>query len=885
MLQAAVAPSLLSAALVDGGVVIAPNQRLAQALRASWAAQQSAKVWPAPAIYALDEWIAQCWQQWCERHPAQAEHLQPLHPVLARRLWQRAIGDCQPELDAGRYANLASEAHQLLERWQLTPAQLPLHRAASEQFAGWSQRFSALLDEIGSATAEQQQQQLIDWLTANPTEQRRKLTLCGFQSLPPLRSALLAAAFASHNELPLGDPSHCQPALLVRPSDPANELYAAIDAALAQIAAAPDTVAAVVISDLSQRLSEVERVAQRLVEHYQLPADTVNLSASRPLAEQPIIAIATMLLRGFSQPLPLADCLHLLYSPYWLAGAASSAELATAELTLRASGQSQLRLSELLAALSDASTAPAEESPEAPNSAHSALIWLREQWRGNRSLRDWAAVIHAGLTAFGLAGQRSLDSAEYQQLRQWQLALEELAALRPPVAVGGCVVDANAAVSYLAELLAQRPFQPQAGAPRLHLLGTLEAAGLRFDQLHWLGLSSQVLPAALSPNPLLSLEWQRSHAMPRSDHAREQQIGEQLLATLRGCSAQMTVSCALSAGEELLEPSPLLAAIGTQPQPAAVQSPPWLQWTARASEPLDDQRAPALSADEQLLSNGSQLLKQQASMPFNAFLTQRLAAVALQQPAVGVGPALRGSLLHRALEKLLPVGTSSQALAELAADPAALGAAINSAAAAAIEHKKRNNPPLRRDSVASCEQRALAQLLERWVSFDLGRAAFTIEAVEERVTTQIGELTLSLSIDRIDRIDGHQLVIDYKTGKVTKSSWQGERLSDPQLPLYSAALAVPPDGCSFAVVRGDSAALTGEAGPPLLDKTGLGDDGWQQQLANWRLQLQSLADEFCSGDASLVVYNKTEEGYQADLRRINRSPEWQQLAESSEVLS
>lgn len=879
MLTAAVDPDQLSAALADSGVVIAPNQRLAAALRASWAAQQSASVWLAPAIYTLDEWIAHCWQQWCEHHPDRAEQLQPLHPVLAQRLWRRAIGDCQPELDASRYAGLASEAHQLLERWQLTTAELPLQRAASEQFAHWSRRYRTLLEEIGAATAEQQQQQLLDWFIANPSAQRHKLTLCGFQSLPPLRSALLDAAFANRGELPLGHPTPGQTVLLIRPSDPAVELYIAIDAALARIVAEPDCVAAVVVSDLSQRLSEVERIAQRLLAHYQLPADTVNLSASRPLAAQPIVATATMLLRGFSQPLPLADCLHLLYSPYWLAAGANSAELAAAELALRASGQSQFKLSELLAALS---TVAAAESSAAPSSAHAALIWLREQWHGRRSLSDWATVINAGLTAFGLAGQRSLDSAEYQQLRQWQLALEELATLRPPVSVGGCVVDAGAAVSYLAELLALRPFQPQAGAPRLHLLGTLEAAGLYFDQLHWLGLSSQVLPAALSPNPLLSLDWQRSHAMPRSDHHREQQIGEQLLTTLRSCSAQMTVSCALRDGEQLLEPSPLLAAIASQAQTAAQQTPPWLQWTAQLSEPLDDQRGPALAADEQLYSRGSQLLKQQASMPFNAFLTQRLAAVPLAEPAVGVGPALRGSLLHRALETLLPAGTSSQQLAELAADPAALSAAVNAAAAAAIERAKRCNPPLRRDSVASCEQRTLVQLLQRWIHFELGRDAFTIEAVEQPITTQIGALALSLSIDRIDRIGGHQLVIDYKTGRVNKNSWQGERLRDPQLPLYATALAEPPDGCSFAVLRGDGISLNGVAGPALLATAAVGDDGWQQQLALWQQQLQTLAEEFCSGDASLQIHNKTEESYQADLRRINRRAEWQPLTDPSE---
>jgi len=875
MLNAAVEPTELAAALADGGVVIAPNQRLAAALRTSWGAQQQRGVWLAPTIYALDEWIGLCWQRYSEQQPEPAAS-QSLHPVVVARLWQRAIGDCQPDLEASRFAGLASEAHQLLERWQLDAGQLPLHRAASEQFAGWSRRFSALLSDASGATAEQQQRRLIEWFATHPEAVKPQLTLCGFQSLPPLRAALLDAAFTERCELTLGDSAQRQPAILIRHSDPASELYAAIDSAIECLKANPTATAAVVVSDLNQRLSEVERVAQRLLAHHQLPADTINLSASRPLAEQPLATVALMLLHGFNQPLPLTDCLHLLYSPYWLAGGHSSGELAVAELALRASGESQFRLGELLAKLPVTST-----DSDTPTASHSALIWLRQQWRGKRPLRDWATIISEGLAAFGFARQRSLDSAEYQQLREWQRIVEELAERSPPGTVGGCVVDSGEAVRYLGELLTQRPFQPQSRAPRLHLLGTLEATGLRFDRLHWVGLSSQILPATLSPNPLLSLEWQRSHGMPRSDHAREQQIGEQLLTTLHRCSEQMLVSCPLRDGEEQLEPSPLLAAISLAPQPPTEQLAPWLRYSERASEPLDDHRAPPVGAGETLCSRGSQLLKDQATMPFNAFFSQRLGAAKLEQPEVGVGPALRGSLLHRALETLLPEGTSSQQLAELAADPDALNTAIETAVNEAIERAKPRHPALKRSSVVACEQQTLGQLLERWVAFDLTRKAFTVEAVEQKVSTTVGSLPLTLKIDRIDRIDGAQLVIDYKTGQVSKSSWQGERLSDPQLPLYATALAEPPQGCSFAVVRGDSIKLIGEAAPPLLDKNGLGEDGWQQQLGRWRLQLEQLANEFCSGDAALQVYNKTAEGYQADLRRINRSYEWQLLEEPS----
>jgi len=874
MLTAAVDPAALADALSENGVVITPNQRLAQALRSSWGQQHNSNAWPAAAIYALDEWLALRWQQWCDSH--NGETAESLPPVVDERLWRHCIESCQPELEAPRYSRMAAQAQQLLENWQLEPADLALERSASEQFGHWSRYYRQQLEKAGAITAEQRLEQLITAADNGLLSRQPKLTLCGFQSLPPLREKLLAASFIRRCELQLGVEQPAQTVQLQRDSDPASELYRAVDAALRGATEQPNRLCAIVISDLERRLNEVERVAERLASHYQLPSNAINISVSRTLAEQPLVATAVLLLKAFSSPLKLHEWLHLLYSPYWLAAGCDSQTVADAELALRKTGARQFTCSEVVALLVE------QSANEQIAPAHSALVWLRQHWGKHHALASWAELISEGLHAFGFCRQRSLDSAEYQQHQQWLAVLEELLLLELPPALDSGQFNSESAVSYLNDLLYQRRFQPQAGNARVHILGTLEAIGLRFDRLQWIDLSSTTLPATLSPNPLLGLSWQRRHAMPRSDHAREQALGWVLLETLQRCCSTFIASCALRDGDAELEPSPLLQELAVQHYPAeSTKTPPWLDYQGRQTEPLEDFQAPPLQADERIKKHGSSVLKDQSASPFNAFLIHRLAALSLEPPSAGVTPMLRGILMHNALELLLPAGTDSDALAALMADREALPATLHNAISSAVASARKHHPVLQRASLVAREIERQQLLITRWLELELERGPFVIEAIEQSVTAQLGQLTLPLKIDRIDRVGKQQLIIDYKSGQVKQADWHTERLRDPQLPLYSLALSEPPDGIGFGLIRADQISLGGEACEPLLASTTTSQQ-WQAQLQTWQSQLERLAEEFCAGNAELTLYDKqTFDKYQSDLRRISRSFEWTSALNSS----
>jgi RecB family exonuclease len=147
---------------------------------------------------------------------------------------------------------------------------------------------------------------------------------------------------------------------------------------------------------------------------------------------------------------------------------------------------------------------------------------------------------------------------------------------------------------------------------------------------------------------------------------------------------------------------------------------------------------------------------------------------------------------------------------------------------------------------------------------DLGRSPFAIEGVEEQRSISIGGMTLTLRIDRVDRLDdGSIAVIDYKTGSDAEpDAWLGERPRLPQLPLYAQALGmdrvsavafgrVRTGDTRFCGLTRDSAVFTGLRSPA---EKGWPKEysSWEELLQAWRRRLDTLASEHVQGDARLA---------------------------------
>lgn len=126
------------------------------------------------------------------------------------------------------------------------------------------------------------------------------------------------------------------------------------------------------------------------------------------------------------------------------------------------------------------------------------------------------------------------------------------------------------------------------------------------------------------------------------------------------------------------------------------------------------------------------------------------------------------------------------------------------------------------------------------------------------VATQInlGSITVRLRADRVDILsDGSHRIIDYKTGKMSRSGWFGDRIAEPQLPLYALAF---PDvrAISFASLHPDQFSYIGisadkthpEGIQPPSKRLPLPEDGsWNQLLHHWHTSLTDTAQDYASG--------------------------------------
>jgi hypothetical protein len=164
------------------------------------------------------------------------------------------------------------------------------------------------------------------------------------------------------------------------------------------------------------------------------------------------------------------------------------------------------------------------------------------------------------------------------------------------------------------------------------------------------------------------------------------------------------------------------------------------------------------------------------------------------------------------------------------------------------------------------ERERLRSLLGEWLSAveDLRPAPAREVETEKEHEDEFGGLRIRTRVDRIDTLeDGRRVVIDYKTGRVALDDLFGDRLLEPQLPVYAAGFTnaglagvaigeLRRGGCSLKGVARDSDIFSrGEAfgGSRLAARHDLED--WDGLLEKWRSRLDDLGGEFRSGLAAV----------------------------------
>jgi len=896
MLQPAFPALEILAQLPPGGLLLTPNNRLRNRCQQVYAAQQPAgSCWTPPPVESLSGWLDKLWFELQQRgwKPAMK---QVLNREQRQLLWQRALDEALERqlLNSQQLCRDADGALAQLLQWQLVTDIDQLDAAVEpllEQFAltlnkdefplfAMIRAFAHQLHTHNAITPDQRDQLILRAFRERALEKLPRIDTAGFAQSSPLADTIIHSAAETVVARPATKRKaeiHSAPC-----QNPEEELYQAARWAAQKLERDPNASVGIVVNNLGQCRAQVEAIFARVLEpqfldpgqhRYTLP---FNFSAGTPLAQTPIGGGALQLLELLQDDWDYSQLRNLLFNPFWASDG---------ETWLRAALFRRLQKLELRRIDGATLRYWAERTAEALNLEAPQLPRQLEQI-GDRQRRwqrapaeIWAARFSEVLATLGWPGSRNPDSQEYQQLLHWESALESLAALSE---FAGSLTPTQA-LQQLRQIASRTPFQAETRDGPLQILGVLEAGGLAFDHLRLVGFGQQEWPTAPAPNPLLPIQWQKHWKMPRASAERELELARELTGDLLNASTDIVVSYASE--EDGVQQG--LSSLFGSPPPAEPSETDALRdhcaqlATATALEKVADGRLPPLApADCERVRGGAAVLKAQALCPLNAQLRYRLGASGFMQPDIGLSPAERGNIVHQVLAEFWQQCGDVAHLQSMSDETRRQ--AIESAVENSLRSVRRKHGHLPAGFWAM-EQQRLLRLLEQWLQLEAERPAFAVEEIEWEQQVEVGGLHFNLRLDRLDQLaSGEQLVIDYKTGQTSINDWLGERIREPQLPLYALAQSKA-RAIAFGQVRyGDSKwSGCGELEQPIKGIKAVADTQknapyatWQELSEHWQRGLQLLADEYRSGVATLTFDRPADNN--SELWPLNRWPEREQ---------
>ncbi len=865
--------------------------------------------WQSAEAYTLQQWLNTLIEQasLLGLIPSNALPNIELSQVAETYLWEQAIETCLAKHEAAALFDIRSmaksaiEANNLMLNWQLAEADINQQFITQEtrQFLRWRHTFEAMcikqnamesarLMSIQIALFTQFQHQISREL-ALP----KRIKLAGFDRITPLEAELFTLLTSSGVEVEMAASRLHNNAKVEYSAavDANSECRAAVAWAKQKLTENPQAQLAII----SPALGSIRRELADLLDDtfhpetlhsalYEAPR-CYDFSLGLALTEYALVHSALQLMRLAANKADLIfdEVTPLLQDVYW----GDESEL-DARAQLDAHLRRNMSASYSLDALIKQASKLQANGIQLTGLLEHLTQFLRfhnhtaDAAKSRQTLSAWVTAFVKLLDTLDWAKTHSLTSHEYQTKNAFLKCLDELTNLD---AIFG-YVTASVAVQKITELCNATMFQAEAkGDIRIQILGLLETPAEQLDAVWALNMNDQHWPPAVKLNPLLPADLQRRKGTPNASAAVQSQFASLVHARLMTCAPEVIFSYALKEDERELRPSPLLQADAEFKQPATIATLAESLAQPTTLDMLDDFIAPIVLPDENV-RGGVSLFAAQAKCPAWAFYQYRLGAAKLETPVDGLDTMSRGSLLHKVLQLFWQDCASLSHLKALSESQ--LIEKINTAIEKSIEDLNAvvsyHIPP----QVLQIERNRLRQLVQIWLTLELERADFVVDACEKKFELEVEGLKLNLSIDRIDTLkDGGLVVIDYKTSSiVTQASWAEDRITEPQLPIY-VVLALKYEkvvAVSFAKIRSDEIKFVGlSAEEGILPKvTALAKvtkssafyefNDWDVLLEHWYTSLTDIALEIKQGIASVTVQNEADLTY-CDVKPLLRLPE------------
>lgn len=583
--------------------------------------------------------------------------------------------------------------------------------------------------------------------------------------------------------------------------------------------------------------------------------DHFDLSLGRSLADQASVRALLTLLQATSQPVDVELVAQALTHPRF---ALASTEVGRVHAHLRDLMDRGIS-SALLAGW------------PLPPAAQALLLRIADQGHRRNARRTHVAMVEQFITAFtqrALIGRSELFQLEETWrtlLRDWSGHDEWFAPLAWPEAV-----------SELSRLARDTVFQPESGTGRIHVIGLLESAGVPLTCARLVGMTDRVLPERLAPNPLLPRAWQAQARVGLGSRAEVTARAARLVGNWQALIPDLTASYAEENEDGPTSPSPLLSSWPAVDAPVPVTVPVATLAPPIALESISDESLPVSAEGMAVAVDGSNSahapmspsrLREQAQCPRRA-AAQRLGLEPWPTLSPGITPLLRGNLVHG---MLAAYGVARRATAAQGEQPDS--AALTSAGLAALDQlitQERTARPGIAAVIWQTERARIAALLEQVLATDAARPDMAVVAIEAETRATVAGQRFRGKVDRVDAGGGVRIILDYKTGNVSRSDWIPDkndgRLADPQLPLYAlmdrATTEDATDDSNRDPVRGVAWFVVSD---DRVDCIGVGDDDsvvgarqapelqtWDGAVALWHPAIAALVEEWQAGVADVA---------------------------------
>lgn len=859
--------------------ILTVNNRLSRGLTSRYGRALKGRSAPLPSIQPWNSWLAQCEFDLTFSKSEPHCSIQVIDATIARMLWTEIIvqsgehDELRGLIDAGQLAALAAQADEIALHWKVvvdsawtTPEYL--------QFSAWQRAYQERLRDRSALDRTRVALQVPNWIRQGRVKLPENLVLAGFsQYSPAMKDVLLAcqdcgvSVYEYQPDVSVSLPAPRQ----VRSATPAQQWQQAIDWAKRALDGDATGRYAIVVPDLQGHADQ----ARRLI-HAALGADQAfNVAVAPPLAQWPAARAMLAWLKivgGLSMDGQVA---------VELAGQALLAGHCAGDLQER--GQRALidvkwRQSQRIGVSSDDWRQFIEPLGQLHQAwGHAQALWTSISATDQLAWETWSSLFRQTLVETGFPGGQAQTSVGFQSVQALDVLLTRLAGLDDFFEP----VTWRQALNRLQALASQTLFQPQRdSAARLDVLGLLEAEGGQWDGVWVMGLTDAVLPAAVSPNPLLPRQALAAAQAPRSTPEREREWAARTFEGLCQLAPSVIMSWPARDDQQELRASPLLNHLPVwdplAEQDDAAGAIELERWTDGTCPPLDP---------DELVSGGVAVLETQARNPMWAFVRYRLNTRALESYARVPSRSLRGTFLHAVMRALWDDLQSRQQMVEWLSSPG-LDKHLTEIVQRLARLMLSEWPP----ALVVLEQQRTIQLVKDWLRLEERRPSFAKWELEFAHHLRFEQLILKVTLDRVDlqQQDAQDglILIDYKTGTSCpdpKKDWDRSPPVELQMIAYARALKASkgewPSAIIWAQLHPKKLQMSGICSPQvqlpgLTSGEFASHQDWVEQIEKWDAALERLAQQFEAGRAENVSLRRSDTRYCdiGDILRLHEEP-------------